>query len=462
MDTPIEIETIQLTPSFTVFEQNDLSKKEMMRMKKEERRLRYINSEEELNTNDFEELKLYKLASININNIDPTKRKAKSNYYIDSIVWDEKALDKISLDEKIDRENMKAFLMPHNAITYEEAEYLLSNNPTHLVATMTLLSNNYIRNIEIIEGQTKTEDTNYQNCAHFLFTDPEEITFLTGRTLLVEYNKTIRNKHTKIYIENLISEIDGIILRFNQGLVADIAKAYKEKVDHDDLINSGFEGFINALEGFDIDTGNRLSTYVSWHILDKIQDAVSENNFIYIPEGLNKAVDQVFGKIKELNQKGKEATIDDAIQACHKDIKGFPKTTHYIKMAIFSKRQIISLDESNEDENNKRDSDKHKYKSLTKEDNSVEDILDKRKFNKNLLYQLFDLANLDKEERHVLKLKFGIIPNRNNTKKPTHTRREVGNILGKSEQEVKNIEIRSITRLKTVVRARAQDSAALF
>ncbi|KUK77107.1 MAG: hypothetical protein XD93_0538, partial [candidate division WS6 bacterium 34_10] len=139
--------------------------------------------------------------------------------------WNMEGVDELLQTSNIDTKRLKSIINPNDNITYYDAEALFNGDPNLLLASMTLMAKNYesllseidSKNIENVE----LDDINFLK-TNILFTDEEEVIFLTGRTLLKEFNRNSPN----IYVQELIDDIDSVITRTNTGLIWDIAKKY--------------------------------------------------------------------------------------------------------------------------------------------------------------------------------------------------------------------------------------------
>jgi RNA polymerase sigma factor (sigma-70 family) len=74
-------------------------------------------------------------------------------------------------------------------------------------------------------------------------------------------------------------EAKKVMIESNLRLVIAIAKEHQKMgVDLEDLIAEGNLGLIKAIERFDPDQGNKLSTYACWWIRQYIHQAITDQN----------------------------------------------------------------------------------------------------------------------------------------------------------------------------------------
>ena len=111
-----------------------------------------------------------------------------------------------------------------------------------------------------------------------------------------------------------LTEEEKIIVEKNIGLVYSIASKYRNRgVDFDDLIQEGTLGLIRAAKKFELERGNKFSTYAFWWIRQKIIRSIDDNpNPVRIPihqvERINKYI-KIFNKLsKDLNR---DPTVDE-------------------------------------------------------------------------------------------------------------------------------------------------------
>ena len=142
-------------------------------------------------------------------------------------------------------------------------------------------------------------------------------------------------------------------MEHNLRLVVMIARCYVSRLpssfnDILDVIQAGNIGLMKAIEKFDLEKGNKLSTYAIWWIRQSIENYLNEtSSVIRVPNGLV----QIYGKvlrfkkerqknneppiqnIKEISEKigVKESTVKRAIDAMERDFVSFDQFLSYDK-----------------------------------------------------------------------------------------------------------------------------------
>ncbi len=238
-----------------------------------------------------------------------------------------------------------------------------------------------------------------------------------------------------------VSEGDGqardLMIKSNLGLVISVAKRFLGRgLSFDDLIMEGNIGLIKAVERFKPKKGFRFSTYAIWWIRQTIERGILNSGRvvrlpIHISENLYKytrAVREVTGKIK------REPNFSEV--AGHMGIK--EKKLEKILGLIGN---IYSLD-APYPQNHDEDDGNMPFSNLIKADENATlpfDILDRIETLNLLNKWLFNLADI---ERKVIILRYGL-----NYEKPW-TLNEVGLIFGLTKERIRQIEVKSLKKLR--------------
>jgi RNA polymerase primary sigma factor len=449
------VEYIENNNLFSKIDEEDLSPIEIAELfvegKKQERERRYKNDSTKLNENLFYNLLRYKLLYF-----DPKSSKDENNYrndrkknsktYKDCFSWDREKLENTQLGDDINKTNVIKFLDPDEDITYEKAEELLIANPNTLVVAMTLLTNNYKCATEKVVDTSRKRQFGLE--AHeitdpfFRFTDKEELLFLTGRTMLVALNRTYESK----YVQELLKDIDGIIWQFNQGLIASIALKYIKGAPLDDLKQQGTIGLLRALKTFEIDRGNKFSTYATYWIRQKISRYVADNaNIIRHPVHLRDSLNRFLKAKRELEiRKKEEVSIKETIEYCKKIGVDIPDNEKTLRNAILQ-RQTVYLDEHIGD---KEGDDALTLMNLVPE--NINDLEDEvfESFEKKMIDDIFKIANLKFRESLIVRMRWGILPNEENLKRDNFTLEEISQRMGVTRERIRQIEKVAMRKLR--------------
>jgi RNA polymerase primary sigma factor len=424
----------------------------IMEHKKHIRRERYENSTEPLKLELFRKLEDEKLASPLTygNNGNGKSSETRS----ETLIWDIQALNKVPLNDK-EKKRLIQFVKPKKRITYEEIENILSTSPNFLVASMTILQNNYdwattdLRTLTY-KRQDNKDPSSLWDPSH-LFSTEEERIFFGGRTLLVELNKALEKQGRKEehnYVKELIRKVDDVIIRFNKGLVGDEVQKRRGLAPEGDLEGEGNLGLLKVLKKFDIDMNYRFSTYATWWIESYISRYCDENRSeIKSPVYISQALDRVL-KIKEDIEKEEEIeiSIEEVIEYCEDtgiELQADPENL----INAYYQRDLISLDE--EFENSNEDDASSILDFIPDQSPGVEEILISGEKDKTIK-QIKELANLTAREERVIDKRTGLIPNEEDNERDWYTLNEIGEKEGLTGERIRQIEARAKEKLRRV------------
>jgi len=226
-------------------------------------------------------------------------------------------------------------------------------------------------------------------------------------------------------------EAKNQLILSNLRLVVNVAKGYTKKgMSFIDLISEGNFGLIHAIEKFDIHKGFRFSTYAVWWIKQAISKAViNKGRDIRIPsyrhDLLNRVNRYIMAKIKEdgfypsIERISRDLKITDGkVEKILLDFQDTMSLNMSIGEDIFLEDTLINEDGS----------------SL--EDKVIEE-LGRR--------QVIDMVNaLDEREKEILKMRFGL------DGYEIHTLEEIGNEFRITRERVRQIEKRTLEKLRSV------------
>jgi len=158
-----------------------------------------------------------------------------------------------------------------------------------------------------------------------------------------KFNDDLNQNLFKQYSLEKSNKIRNNIVVLNQPLVSYIiGKYYLESIKvsseiKNDMYQEGIMGLMHAIDKFDLNFGCKFSTYSTWWIKQRINNFLSANSTIQIPNHIKADQNKL---LKQLNKEGK-----NIIELNEEDIKNYNlsnKKLSRIKNASSTKK-IISL-----------------------------------------------------------------------------------------------------------------------
>lgn len=220
----------------------------------------------------------------------------------------------------------------------------------------------------------------------------------------------------------------------NLRLVVKIAKAYVNRgLPLSDLIEEGNIGLIKAAEKFKLSKNCKFSTYATWWIRQSMERALmNQPRVIRLPVHIVENINKLNKSLKKLRQlKGKEPSVQEIAE----DIS-FP--ARYVKDLMILAEKTSSLEAPI------GGSDEH-FLLDTIEDKDFEspDISMDRERTTGLLRK--SLEDLSATEKKILTLRFGLDGNE------PMTLESIGNIFKLSRERIRQIEVATLTKVKTTL-----------
>ncbi len=221
------------------------------------------------------------------------------------------------------------------------------------------------------------------------------------------------------------------LINHNLRLVIKIANGYTNRgMDYLDIIQNGNMGLIKAAEKFNADRGFKFSTYATWWIRQKIIRGFHEQQkIIRKPSHIESKLSKMrMAEDKLIERFGRMPTNNELADELNIPVEQIEKLK-FNNLHVSSINDYIGADEDVELET-----------YLMAEDNTEETAINN--IMANSILELCENIGLNTRDIEILKYRNGFYNNR------VYTLEEVGKIYGLTRERVRQIEKKSLTKLR--------------
>lgn len=230
-----------------------------------------------------------------------------------------------------------------------------------------------------------------------------------------------------------------ILAEYNMRLVAYIAMKHKcgteqsQSIDIMDLIGAGNEGLMIAIDKYNYKLGWSFSTYATWWIMQSIRRTIaSDSRTIIVPVHVHEAsliVKRAISKYFALH--GKNPSEEELVKLTNLPLNKVQDAMNVLSNFMVSLDAPVELDEECDS----------KVEDFVEDIKYSKDSFDKKIFNEEFK-DAFINSKLTEKEKFVILHRFGFIDGE------SHTLEEIGQMMGVTRERIRQIENKSIRKLK--------------
>ena len=230
-----------------------------------------------------------------------------------------------------------------------------------------------------------------------------------------------------------IQDIQQRLVEANLLLVASIAKKFtlsEFPLSFLDLVQEGSIGLMKAIHKFQLEKGNRFSTYATWWISQAIRRALDESQLIRIPVYIIEMHRRVVKASIDLTKRlGREPNMSELAEAVN-------ITQSRLRSILHAPRYLLSLDSPLEEADDKTTlADVIKDKMTISPEEKILSLA-RREVMEKLL------STLTPQQAHVIKLRYGLFDGE------SHTLDQIGKKLNITRERVRQIEAEALNKLR--------------